>query len=368
MKRILIIKLWAMGDILMATPLLTALRAADPAAHISWLADVQYAGLLEGHPLIDELIPLDSGGWRRLLRQGKVLAWLRQSCRLNAEMRHRRFDVAINCHPEKWWMCLLSVAPVRVGLFASPRLPFTRRLYTHPVPQSEGAQHSTDHYLQAARALGLPEPFDRRMLLEVSSQDRERASRFLHSQGGFQPGLPLVVLHPGTSQPSKCWPPEHFASLAALLSRRCTVVITGSAGERALAGAILAVLPRGAKMPLVAAGRLGGVGMMAALIQKAAAVVTGDTAALHIASALGTPLVATYGSTRPRSNEPLFGPNIMLFDDDVLCAPCYKSQCPLKGSDYLRCQRAITPQRVLEALEPFLKQTIEETHEHRHHQ
>lgn len=354
MKRILIIKLWALGDILMATPLLTALRAGGPSVHIAWVADTQYAGLLEGHPLIDELIPLDSGGWRRLLRRGMVLAWLRESRRLNAEMRRRRFDVAINCHPEKWWLRVLSVAPVRVGLFPTTRLPFTRRFYTHPVPKSEGPRPSTDRYLEAARALGLPGPFDTRMALTVSPQDQERAGRFLDGHEGLEPHLPLVVLHPGASQPSKCWPPEYFASVAARLAGHCTVVITGSANERALAEAVLAALPAGAKPPLIAAGGLEGIGVTAALVQKAAAVVTGDTATLHLASALGTPLVAVYGSTRPADNAPLSGPSALLYDDSVPCAPRYKSHCPLKGRDHLRCQYAVTPQRVLEALKAFL--------------
>ncbi len=157
--------------------------------------------------------------------------------------------------------------------------------------------------------------------------------------------------HPGTSQEPKSWLPEHFAALAVRLTPRFNVVLTGSSKEAALAEKICALLPAGTRPPLVAAGRFEDVGVLAALIKQAAAVVTGDTVALHLASALGTPLVGIYGGSRPGDNAPLFGPNVLLFDDAVPCAPCYKERCPLRGVDHLRCQRAITPDEVLKALD-----------------
>ena len=164
----------------------------------------------------------------------------------------------------------------------------------------------------------------------------------------------LVVLHPGTSQEPKSWLPEHFAAIAAALSPRFTIVITGSAKEAALAEKICALLPPGTCPPVVAAGRFANVGVLAALIERASALVTGDTLALHLASALGTPLVGIYGGSRPTNNAPLFGPHVLLYDDAVPCAPCYKVSCPLRGADHLRCQRAVTPGQVLAALEKLI--------------
>jgi len=87
--------------------------------------------------------------------------------------------------------------------------------------------------------------------------------------------------------------------------------------------------------------------------------VTGDTALLHIASALGRPLVGIYGSTRPGDNAPLFGPHVLLYDDHVFCAPCYREHCPLAGDNFLKCQKAVTPNQVLAAMETLLKETYE---------
>jgi heptosyltransferase-2 len=93
------------------------------------------------------------------------------------------------------------------------------------------------------------------------------------------------------------------------------------------------------------------IGATAALVQQAAAVVTGDTALLHMASALETPLVGIFGSTRPSDNRPLYGPQVLLYDDLVPCAPCYQRNCPLKGRQHLQCQKAVTSDQVLSALQ-----------------
>lgn len=243
---------------------------------------------------------------------------------------------------------------MRVGLFPTLELPLTCRLYTHPRTKPTGV-HNTDYYLHGLEALGLRGPFDRRMMLEVSEPSEERADGFLRGQADTRADLPLVVLHPGASQPSKCWPTDRFAAVAAALSPRCNVVVTGSPNERPLAQAIADALPEGTPL-LIAAGGVETIGTTAALIGRAAAIVTGDTSALHVASALGTPLIGIYGSTRPGDNAPLYGLNALLNDDAVPCAPCYQPRCPLKGADHLRCQRAVTPAQVLAALDVFLNE------------
>ena len=353
MKRVLIIKLWALGDILMATPLPAALLARWPDAQITWAADTQYAGILENHPLLHEVISVDTGRWRRLLRQGRLWAWVAEARRLHGEIRQRKFDLAISFHPEKWWMRVLAAAPVRVALFASQQPTALKRLYTHSLSKPHTLHHS-DYCLKALDALGFVGPFDRHMWYTVLPDAQAEASAFLADFAEHDPSLPLVVLHPGTSQEPKSWLPEHFAAVAAALSPRFNVVLTGSPQERELAEKIAALLPPGTRSPLIAAGRLSGTCAFAALVKQAAAVVTGDTLALHLASALQTPVVGIYGGSRPGDNKPLFGPQVLLYDDAVPCAPCYKERCPLRGADHLRCQRAVTPGQVLAALDTLV--------------
>ena len=349
MKRILVIKLWALGDILMATPLLPALRQSEPKTQVTWIVDSAHADILFGHPEIDEVIPLDTRAWRRLLRKGDVAGWLRFGAALHHDLSRRKFDAVINCHPEKWWTRWLCAAPLRIGLFPSSSLPLSRLAYTKALPKLP--LHNTDNYLAAAEMLSIAGPFDRHLRYTVGPDAQAEAARFLADAAEYDSKLPLIVLHPGTSQESKSWLPENFAAIAAALSPRFNLVLTGSPKERPLAENICARLPPGTRPPLVAAGKLSGTGAFAALIAQAAAVVTGDTLALHLASALQTPFVGIYGSSRPADNLPLFGPQALLYDDAVPCAPCYKERCPLRGADHLRCQRAVTPAQVLAALE-----------------
>ena len=353
MKRVLIIKLWALGDLLMATPLVTALQSQYSDIQITWLADNLNAELLEKQPGID-VVRIDSGSWRRKLRKGRVFAWLKEAGYWRRELSGRRFDAVINCHPDLWWTRILCAAPVQVGLFHAPKPSILSRLYTHPLPKPENV-HNTDYYLEGVQALGLTGPFDRHMRYAVLPDARAEVAAFLSDAGEYDPNLPLIVLHSGTSQEPKSWLPENFAAVAVDLTPRFNVVLTGSPKERMLAEKICALLPLGTRPPLIAAGNLSGTGSFAALIKQAAAVVTGDTLALHLASALETPFVGIYGGSRPGDNLPLFGRQILLYDDTVPCAPCYKGQCPLRGADHLRCQRAVTPAEVLGALEKLMK-------------
>jgi len=353
LKRVLIIKLWALGDLLMATPLVSALQSQYPGIEVSWLADNLNADLLEGQLGID-VIRIDSGFWRRRLRKGQVVGWLKEARYWQRTLKQKHFDAVINCHADLWWTRILCQAPVRVGLFHTAEPSVLRCFYTYAVPKTTG--HNTDYYLEGVKALGLPGPFDRQMKYEVLPDASAEAAAFLAASAGCDPSLPLVVLHPGTSQEPKSWLPEHFAALAAKLAPRFNVVLTGSPKEAALTENICALLPPGTRPPIVAAGRFQDVGVLAALISQSAGVVTGDTVTLHLASALETPLVGIYGGSRPGDNAPLFGPSVLLFDDAVPCAPCYKERCPLRGADHLRCQRAVTPDQVLEALEALWKE------------
>jgi lipopolysaccharide heptosyltransferase II len=354
MKRVLIVKLWALGDLLMATPLVSALRAQYPDVHIAWIADNLNADLLEGQPGIDEVIHMNSGIWRRKLRKGNIAGWLKEARFWQRTLKQRRFDAVINCHPDLWWTRILCQAPVRVGLFHAPKPSLVRHLYTYPIAKMK--VHNTDYYLEGLKALGLPGPFDRHMKYEILPEAQAEASAFLAASPEYDPKLPVIVLHPGTSQESKSWLPENFAAVASALSPRFNVVITGSPKETALAEKIRAQLPPETRPPLVAAGRFENAGVLAALIGQAAAVVSGDTLALHLASMLETPLVGIYGGSRPNDNAPLFGLQALLFDNSIPCAPCYKERCPLHGAEHLRCQRAVTPNQVLKALEALWKE------------
>ena len=353
MKRILIVKMWALGDILMATPLVRALRREYPGCHITWLVERQYADVLRGTPLIDEVIAFDSATWRRHYRYGQIIPYLKISMAMRRRLNASKFDISINLTAEKWWSMWFNAAPIRIGLFPRVRPGLIGRVYTTAIPRApEPWLHNTEHYLLPAAALGIAEPFEKQMVVGIAPEDRAAVAQFLKDKADYDPRKPILLLHPGTSQASKCWPAEYFAQVADALAGRYNVVVTGSPNERDLAQSV-ADAARIAP-PIVAAGALPNVRQTAALVDLAAVVVTGDTSILHIASALDTPLVGVYGSTRPKDNAPLFGRSALLYDDTVPCSPCYKSSCPLHDGDFMRCMRQIAPHRVLASIEELL--------------
>jgi ADP-heptose:LPS heptosyltransferase len=356
-NRILIIKFWALGDLLMATPILTALKELYPSCSIDWLVDTDYMGALEGNPLVDEVIAFDSGTWRRDYRYGRWKRYISTALTMRRRLREANYDIVLCLTAEKWWTLWFVVGKFKVGLFPSPKSGLLGRFYTVALARpAEKSVHNTDHYLQVIRPLTQTAEFDRRMLYSVTVERRDSVARFLEDQGSFTLAKPLLILHPGTSQTSKCWPPELYAELIDRLNGDFVVVITGSKKERELAIKIrdASLSPNAVS---VAAGVMTSLGETGALVERASIVVTGDTSVLHIASALDTPFVAIYGSSRPGDNRPLYGRFELLYDDSIACAPCHLSNCPLKGTDYLRCQTAISPETVKNSIFRLLKKT-----------
>jgi ADP-heptose:LPS heptosyltransferase len=359
-KRILIVKFWALGDLLMATPILTALKKLFPGCLIDWLVDKDYFGILKENPLIDGVMPFDSGSWRRDYRKLRLVRYLKASFKIRREITSHRYDVVVCLSAEKWWSLWFAAAPQTIGLFpgASPNL--LERFYGIAIRAPlNGIVHSTDHYLQVVKAMGGEGPFDRQLVYSVSKSDRETTSGFLASNSEFDKNKPIVLLNPGTSQESKCWPTQYFGKLADCLLPYANIVITGSPAERHLTAEVLAHSSHADRI-IVAVGELPNVGHLGALVETASVVVTGDTAILHIASALDRPAVAIYGSTRPGINEPLFGKHVSIFQEAVPCAPCYKSKCPLKDGQHMLCQKSVAVEMVRNAAMKYLLTTSDQ--------
>jgi len=355
MQRILIVKMWALGDILMATPLLRALKREYPNCSISWLVEKDQAGILKGNPFIDEVIDFDSGTWRRQFRYGQFVSYLRTSTELRKDLKDKKFDAVINLTAEKWWSVWFTVAPIRIGLFPTLKIGWIKRVYTTTIPRTEQPWlHNTQHYLLPAQALNISAPYDEQMVVGVSDSDRLHADQILKASKEYDPSKPLIVLHPGTSQASKCWPAESFARVAVAFGGQYNIAITGNQKELGIAQDIVKAMSDDIRKPIITSGQFETIVGTAALIEKAAVVVTGDTSILHVSSALDIPLVGIFGSTRPRDNAPLFGRSKLLFVEDLACSPCYKSKCPLKGSQHMACMHGVSPESVISAVHELI--------------
>jgi len=353
--RILIMRLGAYGDILMGTPLVAALRRAYPNAHLTWLVERNAREAIDANPHIDELILWKSSYWRKILRKGSRLLsplWAWRARGFRRLLAQKPFDIFISFQPEEWPLLTPDIGAAQsVGVFDTFRQfyghaqtsPHTR-LYDTAYAFPHLPAHRTDQYLLPLDALGLPPTADKQMRMGYTTDDAECAASFL-AQHGVASSERLVVVAPFTTWPSRCWPAERFVQLADTLARQGgRVVLIGSAKERPAVEAMAAQM---ASKPIVAAGRLG-FRALAALISRAALVVSGDTGPMHVAAAVGTPYVALFGPTPTAEFAPLAGGGALL-RHRVPCGPCSRKVCPNTGEDHMRCMKLITVDETLQA-------------------
>lgn len=353
--RILIVKLWALGDILMATPILKALRSHYPNCHITWLADIYYADILIGNPYLDEVIPFDSGIWRRYYRYGKIIPYLNMSREINRQLYQSKFDIFFNLSAEKWWCIWFATASLRIGLFPEVQANYMKRFYDISITRPKDRHlHNSEHYVSIVQSLGIPGPYDLHMSLPSIENFDDDINRFLNNNSNYNANKETLIVHPGASQVTKCWSTRYYARLLDLLNGQYNIVITGSRKEKKLAEIIVEELNPDTPKPVTAAGEFDDIRSTVALINRASLVITGDTSVLHIASAMNKPIIAIYGGTRPGDNKPLYGNNVLLYDDSVECAPCYKSECSLYGDNQYLCMKQITPEIVIKHIGDFL--------------
>lgn len=366
--RILIVRLGSHGDILMATPLLSALRRAYPTAHLTWIVEQSAAASLAANPYLDELLVWDSSYWRGMIRAHGLklltpkrflgLPWLFQALRMTAHLRGRHYETLISLQPEEWPTLLPGTgAATTIGVFdtfrqfsgASSTSSYASR-YKYAYTYADLPEHRTDQYLLPLQALGLPETQDKQMTLGFTAEDAEVTDDFL-KQGHFQ-NQPFVVLAPMTTWESRNWPAERYVALGDMLAAqgyRVALISSPSPKEREAVGGIAAQMQT---LPLLALGSLT-FRQMAALLARASLVISGDTGPMHVAAAVGTPYLALFGPTPVLGRAPIAGRGLSLAHA-VPCGPCDKEFCNQSGENILRCLTLITVDEALTAAEKLL--------------
>ncbi len=339
LSRVLIYGPSWIGDTVMATPLLVSLRGALPGVRIEVLTTPWCQGLLEGSLHLDEVIvPKGTGGSPQLAPTG----WLKAALSL----RERRYDLALLL-PNSFKAALvarLAGARRRLG-YATDRRAF---LLTDPVvpPSGDNPPHLVDYYLGLLEAMGV-EPSCREPTLEVS-QEAEAFAEELWRELGL--GEEVVVgLNPGAFYgASKMWLPEFYGKLAVKLYEEmgAHVLLLGGRAEVPVAEGISQLSGRRARS---IAGR-DTLKTLPGILKRLDALVSGDTGPLHIAAAVGTPVVALFGPTDPRCTAPLAKVAVVI-RRELDCSPCFDRECSLDH----RCMRDIGTEEVFRAMAKVLK-------------
>lgn len=322
-SRILIVRTSALGDVVNALPALTAIRRGFPRARIAWVIDEAFAPLLEGHALLDELLPVPLRRWRRGGggRGGELVRFLRRLRAFDAEVA---LDLMGN--HKGALLARLSGAPRRVGpRRADRREPSSALWINHPAAVPAG--HAVDRMLAVAAAAGA----------EAARVDF--APEALACDRGLETVRGHVLIHPGAAWANKRLPPERWGSVASGLFRRtgAEIRVGAAPGEEALADAVVAA--SGGTARRLDAPTLG---HLAAAIRNARLVLAGDTGALHLARALDVPVVAVHGPTDPALHGPQGQPGAAVFRR----LPC--SFCHQRMGEAKACLLGIDPEEVAE--------------------
>ncbi len=314
-RRILLIRLGALGDVVRTRIAFAGVRALYPEARIDWLVEDRAAGGLEGIVGLDRIVMVP----RRSLRAGHPLASLGGLSALSSRLRGERYDLCLDFHSllKSALLARASAAPLRVGFSPPLGREGSHRFYTHRVRIERSHLSRFERNAALVRALGgevpqAPPP------LALSPEDL-----------GVGEELPerFVALHPGTSAgtPYKRWPIDRFGALAREIRARTGFpsVITWGPGERETALRVASVAGEGARL----APETPRIGALLGLYRRAALFVGSDSGPAHLAGLVGCPLVILFGPTDPVENAPMPGVPFRGLRVDVGCNPC-REGCP----------------------------------------
>lgn len=322
-RRILLIKPSALGDVVHAMPIAHLLKLRWPEARLSWLVARPFADIPRRHPDVDDVIVFDRRGretGRRLLD-------------LLLHLRDERFDLTIDLQGllRSAAMTLATTAATRVGFaYAREASPLAYNLRVGARP---GHRHAIERYLDVTERLGCgrgPVRFD----FGIDDADRAHAS-FLAR------GRRVALLMPGTNWPTKRWPAEKFEAVAKWLraSTDLEPLVAGAKDAQELASAIPSAR---------SVAGMTTIHQLAALIERADAVVSNDSGPMHIAAALNRPMVALFGPTDPIRTGPWqMGDRVIRLD--LACSPCLSRRC-----SHQSCLRHLDPDIVSAELRGLL--------------
>jgi heptosyltransferase-1 len=342
MKRILIIRPSAIGDIVMASPMIRALRTAYPEAYLAWMTEPPGLELLQHNPALDEVLVLPKTRWQELLKQCRVITLSRELLRFTRRLRRHRFDTAIDAQGllRSRLLAWLSEAPERLGF--DSREP-GKTLMTRIISRGGNSRRIGSEYYHLLQTMGIPaDGF--RLEVSVSAADQRAAAAALQAADvGEQYG----VFCPFTTRPQKHWFEERWAELCVAVERRLQVptVVLGGPGDIAAARRIR-VLAADRVHDLSGAITLG---QSAALIKRASFLVGVDTGLTHMGIAFERPTVALFGPTRPYLDTP--NSNTAVCYEHLPCSPCRRS--PTCNGEFT-CMRSIEVDRVFSTLETVL--------------
>ncbi|GAC1567099.1 MAG: lipopolysaccharide heptosyltransferase II [Ktedonobacteraceae bacterium] len=352
-RRILVIRLDLIGDLVLSMTVVRALKHTYPAAEIDLLALPSSAQIVRHDPNLANIIMCDPNAWRRPKVLFQARNW-RNALALTRRLRSRRYDMAVSVFGN--WAAIMAVVSG-----ARRRVGFGREGYPGFMTDSVAGRHwrpgerlhEVDYCLKLARAAGADATPDERIpRLFVAPGTRLELEALLNDLGIDQ-DKPLIACHVGSNNgQSKRWPIPYWATLLDRFIREqgAQVVLTGAPDDLPL---IERVTSRMEQTAFNLAGKTT-LAQLAALLNAADLLVTGDSGPMHIAAAVGTPLIAIHGPTDPAHSGPV-STTATILKSDIWCSPCYNATDTADCRYYTtQCMKNITPTQVFQVVKEKL--------------
>ena len=338
---ILIVKLSAIGDVIHTLPSLTALRRLYPEAHITWVVEEAAADLVSHHPYLDEVLISRRKSWIRDIKAGKFQSTWREVRSFLARLRSRRYDLVIDFHGlfKSSAVVFLSGGKRKLGYDSWQEL---SGLFLNEKIPEDMSKHAVDRYLDFPRYLGAK--IDQvEFILPLTPGTKTKASRLLDQYHLSE--KKYIAINPIAFWETKLWDNAKFACLADWIKEKLNLDVAFTGSDKADAADILSRMTReginlGGETSLLT---------LAEIYQRACAVITTDSGPMHLAAAVGTPVIALFGPTDPARTGP-YGTGHTIIRADLSCSPCLKKKCPTR-----QCMEDIMPEQVFAALEKIMQ-------------
>jgi len=340
-KRILVTRTDRIGDVVLSTPVLRALRTAYPCAYLAMLVRPYTRAVVEGNPYVDDVIAYDKKECDRNVF--RFFSFIRS-------LRQKRFDCAIVLHPTNRDHLIVFLSGIKrrigygrkLGFLLTDRLAHDKQL---------GQKHESDYALDMARWLGI-EPQEKEFFVPTDSRAERWAGDFLRA-AGVKADERVVVINPGASCQSKIWPPERYARVADALARQGHKIVVLSGPDKLDISTARLVISHMQERAIDCIAKAP-IPETASLFRQSSLVISADTGPMHVASAVGVPVIAIFGRNQPGISPRRWGPvgdKSVVLHKDVGCTVCLAHACN-RG---FACLAAITVEEVLVAADRLIQ-------------
>lgn len=330
-NRILLTRMKFIGDIVLTTPVIRAVREKFPQAYIAYLGDKNAVSLLEHNPYLDEILRFDFS--KPDLYEQPRMMW---------ELRKRKFDVVVDffSNPRTAILARASGAPMRIG----KDVPGRGKLYTHRVGDFGSLAPAIDFHYQYVKPLGVD--ISHRTTEIFLTDDEKREARIFLKHQDVDTSKPIVALHPGATWPNKMWLKEHFAGLIDLLRAKLNVEVLLSPGPKdseLIDDICSKSFGNVHQLPVLPVRQL------AAILSQCAVFVSNDCGPMHIGVAVGTKTLGIFGPEPPEvwfAYDESAGHKALF--KKIECSPCRATLCFREGEGFMECMKLISVKEMFE--------------------